>query len=39
MKSWQTLIVALSAVAALAVGLGAQAEPERPLMAYLQSPT
>jgi anti-sigma-K factor RskA len=39
MKPWQTLIVAVSAAAALAIGLGAQADP-RPhddtLLAFLQ---
>jgi hypothetical protein len=40
MKSWQTLIVAVSAAAALAIGLGAQAGPmphEDTLRAFLQS--
>ena len=39
MKPLQTLIVALSAAAALAVGLGAQAEPtqrDRALLHFLQ---
>jgi hypothetical protein len=39
MKPWQTLIVAVSAVAALAVGLGAQADPgpqDGTLLAFLQ---
>lgn len=41
MKTWQTLIVAASAATALAVGLGAQADPARPdgsLAAVLQGP-
>jgi anti-sigma-K factor RskA len=40
MKPWQTLIVAVSAVAALAVGLGAQAGPlehNATLLAFLHS--
>jgi hypothetical protein len=42
MRSWQTLIVVVSAAAALAVGLGAQANPlpdDGALLALLQSVT